>query len=143
MTFNTKIAVALFAASAGVFGVSSHAFAGEGGAAGSAAFSVDSSNGKLTGAAETAAVGKNNAAATATNVSIGGFQSNTATAVGSAGKITVTIQNSDALEDINISGVVSKIEAGVDRKLGTAQKNQLTHQSELNRGNPNLVTIGQ
>lgn len=147
MIFNTKIVVALFAASAGILGVSSQAFAGEGGAAGAAAFSVN--DGKVTGAAVSAATGKTNAAATATNVSVEagifgaslGFTSNTATAVGSAGKITVTSKNSDELGNINISGVVGKIEAGVDGTPGTVQANQLNSNSLAN--NANLVKIGQ
>lgn len=139
MTFNTKIAVALFAASAGVFGVSSHAFAGEGAAAGSAAFSVN--NNQVTGAAVSAAVGKQNAAATATNVGgglLGGVlgSTNSASAAGSAGNVTLTAGN---------NGVVTKIETTSETiaTLGTAQGNELTHQSNLNPANGNLVQIGQ
>ncbi|WP_017655152.1 hypothetical protein [Fortiea contorta] len=150
MKFNAKIAVALFAISAGIFGVSSQASAGEGAAAGSAAFSVDS-NGKITGAAVSAAVGKNNAAATATNVSVGagilginvGFTSNTATAVGSAGALTVTAKNSDELGNINISGVVGEIKADGDTQPSTTQNNSLNAKPNLNYGDTNLVKLGQ
>ncbi len=63
-----KLAIALVAASAGIFGFSSIASAGEGGAAAAASFSVTGTS--VTGAAVGAAVGKQNAGATATNSSV-------------------------------------------------------------------------
>ncbi len=84
MKLNQRLVIALFAASTGIFGFGSVASAGEGGAAAAAGFTLN--DGKVTGAAVGAAVGKQNAGATATNYGT----INTAGAAGSAGNVTVT-----------------------------------------------------
>ncbi|WP_375471719.1 hypothetical protein [uncultured Nostoc sp.] len=85
MKLNTKLAIALVATATSVFGLASGAMAGEGGAAGAAAFTISGT--AVTGVAVAAAVGKNDAAAAA-------FQGatavpNAAYALGSGGLITL------------------------------------------------------
>ncbi|KOP25539.1 hypothetical protein AMR41_14580 [Hapalosiphon sp. MRB220] len=127
MKLKQKLAVALFAATS-ICGLSSAAFAGEGGAAGAAAFTINA--GAVTGVAVAASVGKQDAAAAAFNVpdvtavGAGGVQ-NYAYALGSAGVITMTdIAETDAT---NIAG-------GADPALGTAQGNLLTVTPEIQIG---------
>ncbi len=60
MKLKAKIAIALVAATTSVFGLGSGAIAGEGGAAGSAAFTIDG-DGDVRGVAVAAAIGKNDA----------------------------------------------------------------------------------
>ncbi len=79
-----KLAIAAVVAGVTVFGLANQAKAGEGGAAGSAAFTTTS--GAVTGAAVSAAVGKNDAASSATYTS----GVTVSTSLGSAGLITVT-----------------------------------------------------
>ncbi len=120
MKLNNKLAIALVAASAGIFGFSSIASAGEGGAAAAASFTVNQGN--VTGAAVGAAVGKQNAGATATNSSI----SNTASALGTAGTLTLnTVQYTDPILGPTTS---SSFIGGIDTaNLGTAQVNTLSN----------------
>ena len=65
-------------------GLATVARAGEGGTAGSAAFTVDS-GGKVTGVAVSAAVGKENASAAAFNYEVGSGVQNSAWSLGTAG----------------------------------------------------------
>ncbi|MBD2388111.1 hypothetical protein [Cylindrospermum sp. FACHB-282] len=89
MKLNTKVVIALIAASASVIGFSSVASAGEGGVAASSSFTLNGYGG-VTGGATAAAVGKNDAAATASN-----YQGlNTASALGSAGAIYLNTSTS-------------------------------------------------
>jgi hypothetical protein len=122
MNFKNKLAVALFAVTTGVFGLSSIASAGQGGAAGAAAFSVDPFSGNVTGAAVSAAVGKQDAAATATNIGGGFFGpgANTAASLGSAGTINVNTTNG------GFFGTTSNLSSSPDPLLGAAQANNLS-----------------
>ncbi len=86
MKFSQKLSISLFAATASVLSLSSGAFAGEGGAAGAAAFTID--DGNVNGVAVAASVGKNDASAAAFNNIDENF--NSAFALGSAGKIDIT-----------------------------------------------------
>jgi hypothetical protein len=78
-----KLSISLFAATASILSFSSGAFAGEGGAAGAAAFTIDGTN--VTGVAVAASVGKNDASAAAFNNVANNF--NSAFALGSSGAI--------------------------------------------------------
>ena len=83
---NTIISRLGFVGSLAIFGVvgfGSVARAGEGGIAGSAAFTVDAGN--VTGVAVSAAVGKENASAAAFNYEVGSGLQNSAWALGTAG----------------------------------------------------------
>jgi hypothetical protein len=91
-----RLAVASSLALLGAVGFASSARAGEGGIAGSAAFTIDGTN--ITGVAVSAAVGKENASAAAFNydaTATGGLQ-NSAWALGTAG-----IQDFAAVGDFN------------------------------------------
>ncbi|NES22013.1 MAG: hypothetical protein F6K41_24600 [Symploca sp. SIO3E6] len=92
MNYRTiKLSAALVATVASLVGFSSIARAGEGGSAGAAAFTTDGA-GAVTGAAVSAAVGKEGAAANSFNYS-GTHTStlqNSASAVGAAGTIELT-----------------------------------------------------
>ncbi|MDB9316412.1 hypothetical protein [Nodularia spumigena] len=88
MKFNKKVAIALVAVSASVFGFGSVASAGEGGAAGAVAATLDA-DGLVTQMAAAGAVGKNDAAAVAT----GNFGVISASALGSAGVIQLLSDN--------------------------------------------------
>ncbi|GAX36126.1 hypothetical protein [Nodularia sp. NIES-3585] len=124
MKLKAKIAIALVAATTSVFGLSSGAIAGEGGAAGSAAFTI--TNGSVVGVAVAAAIGKNDAASYARQQ--GG--ENIAAALGSAGAITMN----------DIGGTVSILGAD-DPDLGTAQANSLTASTTLTIGTASNATL--
>lgn len=95
----SKITIATAATAISVLGLSSAAFAGEGGVAGAAAFTIDNTNAattgpEVTGVAVAAAVGKQDAAAAAYNVpNVGSVTSvgvqNYAYSLGSAGVISI------------------------------------------------------
>jgi hypothetical protein len=87
--------------------------AGEGGIAGSAAFTIDAT-GKVTGVAVSSAVGKQDAAAHAFNYGAGGTVQNAAFAIGSAGVISVNTVGDPNGSSYNTSA---------DTALGTAQAN--------------------
>ncbi|MUG98036.1 hypothetical protein F7734_39290 [Scytonema sp. UIC 10036] len=127
MKLNKTLVIALFAASTGIFGFGSVASAGEGGAAAAAGFTLNGA-GKVTGAAVGAAVGKQNAGATATN----GANGNTAGAVGSAGTIDL-ITNGTNLK----TGIYGDVEAL--GRLGTPQGNQLQNTTTA----PSSFTLDQ
>lgn len=88
MKFNKKVAIALVAVSASVFGFGSVASAGEGGVAGAVAATLDA-DGVVTEMAAAGAVGKNDAAATATAQ----FGIVSASSLGSAGVIELISDN--------------------------------------------------
>ncbi|MGD2182207.1 hypothetical protein [Lusitaniella coriacea] len=112
MKVNAKVLAAVLAL--GSFGVAPAAFAGEGGAAGAAAFTINPFTNTVTGAAVAAGVGKNNAAAAAFN-NPGGF--NSAYGVGASGATILT-------------NIGNPFTAGIstlnDPNLGTPQANQLS-----------------
>jgi hypothetical protein len=87
--------------------------AGEGGIAGSAAFTINT-DGKVTGVAVSSAVGKQDAAAHAFNYGAGGTVQNAAFAIGSAGTISVRAVGDTA---------GSEYSTIADAALGTAQNN--------------------
>jgi len=134
MNFKNKLAVALFAVTTGVFGLASGAFAGEGGAAGAASFSTDSL-GNVTGGAVSAAVGKNNAAATATNTTSFGNTANTASSLGSAGSVNVITSSSP------FGGTTTNISGGTDPNLATPQANTLS--GGASAATTGAVAVGQ
>jgi hypothetical protein len=99
--------------------------AGEGGAAGSAAFSLDR-NGNVTGVAVSAGVGKEGAAAAAFNYGVGSSVANSAFAVGAAGTLNLDmIGNPD-----NVS--ISSME---DTDRAQAQANSLSQGFSVQLGN--------
>ncbi|WP_414541428.1 hypothetical protein [Nostoc sp. CCY0012] len=125
MKFNKKVAIALVAVSASVFGFGSVASAGEGGAAGAVAATLDA-DGLVTEMAAAGAVGKNDAAATAT----GNFGIVSASALGSAGVIELLSDNGFySFSDSNFSEseVYSNVTltGGADTALGDSQANSI------------------
>ena len=140
MKLNQKLAIAFLAVGSGVFGLSSGAFAGSGGAAGAAAFTVQGNS--VTGVAVSAAVGKDNAGASAFN----NGQYNSAFALGSAGSINISNMGSGAnsnnynpfyynqMPSTSMSGSTDS-----DRK--TAQNNDLTGASSIQLGTTSGNTV--
>ncbi|MBE9053248.1 hypothetical protein IQ243_23050 [Nostocales cyanobacterium LEGE 11386] len=125
MKFNKKVAIALVAVSASVFGFGSVASAGEGGAAGAVAATLDA-NGLVTEMAAAGAVGKNDAAAVAT----GNFGIVSASALGSAGVIELLSDNgfySFSDSDFSESEVYNNvtISGSADTALGESQANSI------------------
>ena len=125
MKLNKKVAIALVAVSASVFGFGSVASAGEGGAAGAVAATLDA-NGLVTGMAAAGAVGKNDAAATATS----NFGIVSAAALGSAGVIELlsdsgsySLNNGVNVEQEVYNNVTFK--GSADTALGTSQANSI------------------
>ena len=125
MKLNKKVVIALVAVSASVFGFSSVASAGEGGVAAAVAVRLDD-HGLITEMAPAAAVGKNDAAATAT----GNFGIVSASALGSAGVIQLISDNvffsfidSDSSETEFFNSVI--LEGSADTALGTSQANSI------------------
>lgn len=125
MKFNKKVAIALVAVSASVFGFSSVASAGEGGAAGAVAATLDA-DGLVTEMAAAGAVGKNDAAATAT----GNFGIVSASALGSAGVIQLVSDNVffslvglDSSETEVFNSVI--LEGSADTALDASQANSI------------------
>ena len=120
---------------AGIFGSMPNAFAGEGGAAGAAAFTIQ--NGSVTGVAVAAAVGKQDAVAgafnTPSNTSYSEFfypspGANSAFAQGSAG--TISIQGLSASS-------LSQVSSQEDASLGTSQVNNLNATVDINPNSNN------
>ena len=133
MKFSQKLSIALFAATTSVFSLSSGAFAGEGAAAGSAAFTIDNSTATptVTGVAVAASVGKNDASAAAYNSGT----ANSAFALGSAGLITGT--------NIGDSANASMV-GTADADLATDQGNDLTGAATIDLGTvagDNVITL--
>ena len=129
--FITKISLATVATTVSVLGFSSAVWAGEGGVAGAAAFTV--SNDNVTGVAVAAAVGKQDAAAAAYNAPSGntGAIQNYAYSLGSAGVITI-----GAMGDVT----TASIEGSADGSLGNEQGNSF---SETIRGSIRLGTADE
>ena len=123
---------------AGIFGSMPNAFAGEGGAAGAAAFTIQ--NGSVTGVAVAAAVGKQDAVAGAFNTPSSNSSNspysyyspsqgaNSAFAQGSAG--TISIQNLSASS-------LSQVSSQNDASLGTSQVNNLNATVDINPNSNN------
>jgi hypothetical protein len=125
MKLNKKVAIALVAVSASVFGFGSVASAGEGGAAGAVAATLDA-NGLVTGMAAAGAVGKNDAAATATS----NFGIVSAAALGSAGVIELLSDSgSYSFDDgVNVEQEVYNnvtMKGSADTALETSQANSI------------------
>ncbi|NEQ69382.1 MAG: hypothetical protein F6K21_28610 [Symploca sp. SIO2D2] len=116
MNYRTiKLSAALVATVASLVGFSSVARAGEGGAAGAAAFTVNT--GAVTGAAVSSALGKDGAAAHSTNYATAGSANevqNSASAVGASGGLTFT----NSLT--NGSSFVTNQETDTGRAVGQA-----------------------
>ncbi|WP_414552996.1 hypothetical protein [Anabaena sp. CCY 0017] len=131
MKFNKRVAIALVAISASVFGFSSVASAGEGGVAGSVAATLDT-DGSVTEIAAAGAVGKNDAAATSTAQ----FGVVSASALGSAGVIELISDNGFFVyedgESENFSNVTLK--GSVDTALGDSQENSIATFTETSIG---------
>lgn len=125
MKFN-KVAIALIAATTSVFGLGSVAAAGEGGAAGAVSATL-SPSGLVLDIAAAGAVGKNDAAATAT-VNYGIVS---ASALGSAGSIQVL---SDAGEEKGAIYHNITLTGSRDNVLGTSQNNALSSFLETSIG---------
>lgn len=126
MKFNQKLAIALVAVSASVFGFGSLASAGEGGAAGAVAATLNA-DGLVTDMAAAGSVGKNDAAAVATS----NFGVVSASALGSAGVIELLSDNGYfSFEDSDISEreVFTNVtlKGSADTALGTSQVNSIT-----------------
>ncbi|BAY86675.1 hypothetical protein NIES267_61860 [Calothrix parasitica NIES-267] len=121
MKFSQKLSISLFAATASLLSFSSGAFAGEGGAAGAAAFTIDGGN--VTGVAVAASVGKQDAGAAAFNDVTGNF--NSAFSLGSAGPIDM-----QGIGDPAAAGMTG----AADTDLGTAQANELTGNATIRLG---------
>ncbi len=132
MKFCQKLSISLFAATASVLSLSSGAFAGEGGAAGAAAFTIDNTgtDPAVTGVAVAASVGKNDASAAAFNmIDATGNPFNSAFALGSAANIT--------MENIGASDGTQSMTGAVDSALGDAQGNELTGSATIQLGTGN------
>lgn len=121
MSFSQKLVIIFAAASAGALGLTSAAFAGEGGAAGSAAFTITDS--VVTGVAVSAGIGKQDAFAGAFNDGTTG--DNTAFAMGSASTINVNSMASMSVASFGSSG---------DLLLGTAQANEFAATTSVQIG---------
>lgn len=120
MSFSQKLVIIFAAASAGALGLTSAAFAGEGGAAGSAAFTITDS--VVTGVAVSAGIGKQDAFAGAFNSSTG---DNTAFAMGSAGTINVNGLGSMSVDSLGSSN---------DQDLTLAQANEFAATTSVQIG---------
>ncbi|MDZ8223578.1 MULTISPECIES: hypothetical protein [unclassified Nostoc] len=121
---STRQIALLFTVVTSTFGINSIAIAGEGGAAGAVAFTLGS--GVVTGVAQSAATGKNDAAAAAFNApnATSGI-ANSAYALGSAGAITITNLGNPA---------TAQIVGTPDTALGTAQINQFSSNTTIKIG---------
>jgi hypothetical protein len=120
-----SLVVSLVAA-ASIIGIAPAAFAGEGGLAGAAAFTLDAS-GNVNSVAVAAAIGKNDAYANATSITLNAFGTpiffNNAYALGSAGPIDAA---SVVLPDtVPIVGglQLGSVGGSADPALGTPQAN--------------------
>lgn len=127
----TKTLCALLTTVASISVLSTNAIAGEGGAAGSAAFSTDGA-GNVTGVAVSAAVGKQDAFAGAFNDAF--MEENTAFAQGSAGTITVT-----GLGSLTVGSITS----AADPALATNQANSFTSQTTVQIGTSDGAPVVQ
>ncbi|MGB3757377.1 MAG: hypothetical protein WBA07_13535 [Rivularia sp. (in: cyanobacteria)] len=132
MNFCQKLSISLFAATASVLSLSSGAFAGEGGAAGAAAFTIDGT--AVTGVAVAASVGKQDAGAAAFNmIDVNANPLNSAFALGSAGVIT--------MENIGAGDGTQSIAGSADADVTTVQGNSFTASGSINLGTQSGETI--
>ena len=125
MKFNRKVAIALVAVSASLFGFSSVASAGEGGAAGAVSATLNA-DGLVMDMAAAGAVGKNDAAATATS----NFGVVSASALGSAGVIQLisdtgyySYSDTDFAETEVYNNIT--LQGSADTALGSSQANSI------------------
>ncbi|WP_375495907.1 hypothetical protein [uncultured Nostoc sp.] len=136
MKFNIKIAIAFVATATSVFGLASGAMAaGAGGAAGAAAFTINSSGG-VTGVAVAAAVGKETATAAAfnnPNTSATGVL-NSAYAVGTGGTVAFT-----ALGNPLLAGLIVTSESSTT--LSTPQANVLSDIASVQLGTSSSAVV--
>ncbi|NHC38207.1 hypothetical protein [Scytonema millei] len=123
MNLQKKISVMAAASIVGIFGIASNAMAGEGGAAGSAAFTINATTSKVDSVAVAAAVGKNSAFAGA--ASLPSFGMNVAVSLGSASQIDPTF---------NLSSGTIVIDDNTDTQISSSQNNNLD--------SPHAVKIG-
>lgn len=130
MKFGKKLSISLFAATASVLSLSSGAFAGEGGAAGAAAFTIDGT--AVTGVAVAASVGKQDAGAAAFNDIDENY--NSAFALGSAGVITINGMG-------DVTGTSTSMAGAADTALADAQGNSFTNAGSINLGTASGETI--
>ncbi len=131
MKFNKEVAIALVAVSASVFGFGSVASAGEGGVAGAVAATLDA-DGVVTEMAAAGAVGKNDAAATATAQ----FGVVSASSLGSAGVIELISDNgffSFSEDETEIYNNVT-LRGSVDTALEHSQGNSIATFTETTIG---------
>ncbi|MEL6459308.1 MAG: hypothetical protein AAFQ91_13775 [Cyanobacteria bacterium J06621_15] len=127
MRFGQKLSISLFAATASVLSFSSGAFAGEGGAAGAAAFTINDTSGNVTGVAVAASVGKNDAGAAAFNmIDANSNPLNSAFALGSGANID--------MQNIGAGDGTQSMTGALDTNLGTAQVNELTGKATIQLG---------
>ena len=130
--FITRITLATVATTVSVLGFSSTVFAGKGGVAGAAAFTVESN--AVTGVAVAAAVGKQDAAAAAYNAPGATGIQNYAYSLGSAGVINISSMGDSA---------AATIAGTADDTLGTGQSNtfssNLPGSIQLGTGSGNAV----
>lgn len=132
MKFGKKLSISLFAATASVLSFASGAFAGEGGAAGAAAFTIDGT--AVTGVAVAASVGKQDAGAAAFNtVDLNGNPLNTAFGLGSAGVIN--------MGNIGANDGTQTMAGTADTALADAQGNSFTASGSINLGTASGETI--
>ncbi|MEH2032005.1 MAG: hypothetical protein V7K67_20545 [Nostoc sp.] len=135
MKFNIKIAIAFVATATSVFGLASGAMAaGAGGAAGAAAFTINSSGG-VTGVAVAAAVGKETATAAAFNdpTTTTGV-ANSAYAVGTGGTVAFT-----ALGNPLLAGLIVTSESSTT--LSTPQANVLSDIASVQLGTSSSAVV--
>ena len=130
MKIYQKISISLFAATASILSLSSGAFAGEGGAAGAAAFTINGT--AVTGVAVAASVGKQDAAAAALNDIDENF--NSAFALGSAGVITINGMG-------DTTGTTTSMAGAADADIGNPQANSFTASGSINLGTAAGETI--
>ncbi|MDY6899554.1 MAG: hypothetical protein SWZ49_15970 [Cyanobacteriota bacterium] len=137
MKFSQKISISLFAATASLLSFSSGAFAGEGGAAGAAAFTIDGTdptNPVVTGVAVAASVGKQDAGAAAFNmIDANDNALNSAFALGSAGVIT--------MDNIGAGDGTQNMAGSADVDVTVAQENSFTNSGSINLGTASGETI--
>ena len=132
MKFSKKLSISLFAATTSVLSFSSGAFAGEGGAAGAAAFTINGGN--VTGVAVAASVGKQDAGAAAFNtVDLNGDPLNTAYGLGSAGVIN--------MGNIGANDGTQTMAGTADPDIGANQVNTFTASGSINLGTASGETI--
>jgi len=128
MKLLTKTLCALLTTAASISALSTNAIAGEGGAAGSAAFSINP-DGSVSGVAVSAAIGKQDAFAGAFNDA---GSNNAAFAQGSAGTINISSLGSTSITNLTTSE---------DPQLGVDQGNSFDATTSVKIGTLNDSTV--